>query len=110
MQPRETHWSTASTPNCMDWPYALLFLANTGLLCVLLATHYDPSYFGKTATTTNASASPTMNPNAVWAVGLALGMGILFSLLWVAALQTCPRTLIQAGLVFAIVMPAIVCV
>lgn len=108
-EPSASHWSSASTSNCMDWPYALLFLGNTGFLCVLLASHYDASYFttAPAANSAAADAAKTANPDAIWAVGLALGMGVLFSMLWMAALQTCPRTLIQAGLLFAIAMPAV---
>merc|ERR1711871_142878 len=95
---------TSHSGGYKDWPYALLFVINNVILLGLLAGTYDASYFKSTGTTTG-----TADPNeAVTGVVVAAALtGIVLCIGWIAALQTCPATLIQAGLAFGVAAPCI---
>lgn len=79
-------------------------MLNNVILLGLLAGTYDASYFKSTGTTTG-----TADPNeAVTGVVVAAVLtGIVLCIGWIAALQTCPATLIQAGLAFGVAAPCI---
>jgi len=88
-----------------DVPYAGLFILNNIILVGLLAGTYDEAYFKSPTTTTSGTADPNSAMASV--VAAAVVTGIILCIGWIAALQTCPSTLIQAGLAFGVFAPCV---
>jgi len=95
---------SCSTGACKDAPYAILFIVNTFVLIGLLGANYRKDYF-----TTSASPGSNTDDSSFWALGLSVVFGVVLALCWLLALRTCPETLVQLGMIYAIVMPAIMC-
>merc|ERR1719201_3290011 len=99
--------TTAHNGACKDYPYALLFILNNVVLVSLLAINYDAAYFKAAPVAPGATTTDTVDGTTLYTcIGVSLGCGLGLSFGWILALQTCPRTLIQVGLGFAVAMPA----
>jgi hypothetical protein len=105
---------SCSTENYKDYPYAVLFVLNIFFLVCCLVTNYDESFFSITSPGAESEiycnaagiCSTTLVQDAsYYTIFMAIGSGIVLSLVWIVLLQFLPTMMVNVGMAFAVVLP-----